>query len=78
MDPPREHDPTNALISPGTTTGVQSPVADRPGQTAQAVDHDGAEDRSDEEMTEHLGYAKHDTGGRRTGNIRNSASSSAP
>jgi len=24
MDPPREHDPTNALISPGTTTGVQS------------------------------------------------------
>jgi len=26
MDPPRERDPTNALISPGTTTGVQSPV----------------------------------------------------
>ncbi len=24
MDPPRERDPTNALVSPGTTTGVQS------------------------------------------------------
>jgi len=27
MDP-REHDPTNALISPGTTTGVQSRAAE--------------------------------------------------
>ena len=27
MDLPPEHDPTNALISPGTTTGVQSPLS---------------------------------------------------